>query len=138
MAAVANPESGLDADERIAIVNESNNEVVGSARRAEMVSGRWEVVSLRAVAGRLKNKLVQALGCVHTHTCFLRTSCTAVVFACSHIHQGKDTRGDATRVMSRMATNDAVTAVVELHRRNSNQQYSCTTIRPRVVVILIS
>eukprot|EP00752_Nemacystus_decipiens_P003864 g3555.t1 len=36
MAAVANPESGLDADERIAIVDESNNEVVGSARRAEM------------------------------------------------------------------------------------------------------
>ena len=40
MAAVANPESGLDADERIAIVDESNNEVVRSARRAEMVSGR--------------------------------------------------------------------------------------------------
>lgn len=40
MAAVANPESGLDADERIAIVDESNNEVVGSARRAEMVSVR--------------------------------------------------------------------------------------------------
>lgn len=38
MSAVANPESGLDADERIAIVNESNNEVTGSARRAEMVS----------------------------------------------------------------------------------------------------
>eukprot|EP00903_Cladosiphon_okamuranus_P013398 g12485.t1 len=36
MAAVENPESGLDADERIAIVDESNNEVVGSARRAEM------------------------------------------------------------------------------------------------------
>lgn len=38
MSAVANPESGLDADERIAIVNEINNEVTGSARRAEMVS----------------------------------------------------------------------------------------------------
>lgn len=37
MAAVANPEQGLDADERIAIVDETNNEVVGSARRAEMV-----------------------------------------------------------------------------------------------------
>lgn len=37
MAAVANPEQGLDADERIAIVDEANNEVVGSARRAEMV-----------------------------------------------------------------------------------------------------
>lgn len=37
MAAVANPESGLDADERIAIVDENNN-VTGSARRAEMVS----------------------------------------------------------------------------------------------------
>lgn len=36
MAAVANPEQGLDADERIAIVDETNNEVVGSARRAEM------------------------------------------------------------------------------------------------------
>ncbi|CAB1120392.1 unnamed protein product [Ectocarpus sp. CCAP 1310/34] len=36
MSAVANPESGLDADERIAIVSESTNEVTGSARRAEM------------------------------------------------------------------------------------------------------
>lgn len=38
MSAVANPESGLDANERIAIVTESTNEVTGSARRAEMVS----------------------------------------------------------------------------------------------------
>lgn len=37
MSAVENPEEGLDADERIAIVDELTNEVVGSARRAEMV-----------------------------------------------------------------------------------------------------
>lgn len=32
------PEAGLDADEKIAIVDETTNEVVGSARRADMVS----------------------------------------------------------------------------------------------------
>lgn len=37
MAAVANPEKGLDADEMVAIVDETNNKVVSSARRAEMV-----------------------------------------------------------------------------------------------------
>lgn len=40
MSAAANPETGLDADERIAIVDESTNEVTGSARRAEMVGER--------------------------------------------------------------------------------------------------
>lgn len=42
MSAVANPEQGLDADERIAIVDETNNEVVGSARRAEMVRAMYD------------------------------------------------------------------------------------------------
>lgn len=37
MSAVDDPEQGLDAGERIAIVDEATNEVVGSARRAEMV-----------------------------------------------------------------------------------------------------
>ncbi|CAM9511393.1 unnamed protein product [Ascophyllum nodosum] len=36
MSAAVNPEEGLDANERIAIVDEATNEVVGSARRAEM------------------------------------------------------------------------------------------------------
>ncbi|CAM9686298.1 unnamed protein product [Choristocarpus tenellus] len=39
MSAVDNLELGLDADERIAVVDESTNEVVGSVRRAEMREG---------------------------------------------------------------------------------------------------
>lgn len=41
MSAVNNPEQGLDADERIVIVDETTNEVVGSARRADMVRLPW-------------------------------------------------------------------------------------------------
>lgn len=40
MSAASNPEEGLDANERVAIVDEATNEVVGSARRAEMVRAK--------------------------------------------------------------------------------------------------
>ncbi|CAN0347521.1 unnamed protein product, partial [Discosporangium mesarthrocarpum] len=36
MSVEADPELGKDADERIAVVDEATNEIVGSARRAEM------------------------------------------------------------------------------------------------------
>lgn len=42
MSAEDDPEKGLDAGEMITIVDERDNTVVGTARRAEMVSWRFK------------------------------------------------------------------------------------------------
>lgn len=68
MSAVANPESGLDADERIAIVDESTNEVTGSARRAEMVGE--ESLRLNALCGCVCQHGVMVGMCLFAYTAY--------------------------------------------------------------------
>lgn len=78
MSAVENPEEGLDADERIAIVDELTNEVVGSARRAEMVRDNkleeWNTCPVVVVVRRVIRTLTRMLEVAsHASTLFCPT-----------------------------------------------------------------
>lgn len=107
MAAVANPEQGLDADERIAIVDETNNEVVGSARRAEMV---------RASLG----ERVRAYPMVHTWAslhmfweCFNASTTRDGIYDAQHQYAAQGRR-EGVAVMTRGVVGDSHTGLYNL------------------------